>query len=1353
MGKHLIKANTLTAETDKISAERRLQYTEVWNFDPLDLVTRQWVEEAVSGTNGFILNQDEDVQPAVFRISGTGEASAFKMGAFTINDDTTSMNHMLWSSGVYSYAGLSIASGTQFNIGAFNGFVVDNTTPNNPIITEVNYAGSVNNTTPFLLTNPATFVTSDKFGVITLSPNEPSEAFLRANILLGAVAHPAGVITSVSSKTDVLMGAMDQVADMFRPIKYINEGVTAFPNGVNLALANTGGRLYGLGIGFVTNGKDVPNSLAISAGAPTTFQYRTQTGVGSADTTLIVPGSYDVAGTVTPVGGGAGASTNQRVYLSETGVIRVQWGQQVYATLAEAISGASNEPFTIFSNNRLFGILIAIISINKSCTNLADTSTCRILSVSKFGEAVGGSAGISTGSLQTAYNNSVNPEIATNSINGGVTIRRGSASDTDNVFEVQNGAGTLTSRIDGNGLIVGNSILSTTTVRATTNSIADVSFLVGTGNGTQGGNNNLIKPFNATGFLNLKGGAGRAKIVISDDLLSIVSGANAITFNGNAASDVSMGNEFARMFASGNWVFGGVTDNGFKLEVVGTTRLAGDTTIGTSTATANLSIRGPVGSQRTLTFRTAGGGRWSIQANNIPEGGSNAGSDFVMTRFDDAGAFVSNVLYVKRSTGFFGFGNNVSNPLSQVHVDGTLTVTNPPGSEAMRIVNDSGFIAFYNTANSVRSGFIQGGSNDLNISWENGSKNILLNPTSTGFVGIQVNNPQAKLHVGSDHTPGTGEATFRGYIQINHATAQNMNTHGGLEFKVDAGGAGYGKRIYTSFDGAGNYDLAFQSRTSNATWEVHMIMQAAADRSRLLVLKNSVLSNNLYSQSNLEVRSDSSSVVSIGFHRAGASAVALYHLDSNVNNLLRIRDAGGGDYTVWHSGNLSPVAGSGTLDQVLTNGNISNPPSRFAIIGRIAIGKSANGYGTIGENYVTTGSDLVYNYFTTEFATQIDFLQGNINLKTAPSGTAGNPITFTSRLFVRNSDGNVGIGTTNPQSRLEVNGFSSFYGARNAIILNNSTGPANKSSIIAFQSTGTSLWQLGSDLQANGTQSFYLHNDAASTFPLYINASSNVGINQTNPLGMLHVHGGGANGAIVVTGFSEVIRVNDDGAYMAFWNSAQSARTGYLQMQSVGRIVLSSEQGNNYICLNPDNAGNVGIGTNSPSARLHVAGNAQCNNDFTVRSDSANNSIVINSAPAIALIQSVEASSGNPKDLHINSLGGNIGVGLALGVNPSDKLHVIGNVRATEFIRTSSIANKTNVEDYTDSALSILLDTKIRTYEKIDTGEFGIGFIAEDTHEILSGEKHDVHNFGAHLALLTKAIQELQAEIERLKKN
>ena len=53
-------------------------------------------------------------------------------------------------------------------------------------------------------------------------------------------------------------------------------------------------------------------------------------------------------------------------------------------------------------------------------------------------------------------------------------------------------------------------------------------------------------------------------------------------------------------------------------------------------------------------------------------------------------------------------------------------------------------------------------------------------------------------------------------------------------------------------------------------------------------------------------------------------------------------------------------------------------------------------------------------------------------------------------------------------------------------------------------------------------------------------------------------------------------------------------------------------------------------------------------------------------------------------------------------------------------------------------------------YNLKSNGAFAIGFIAEDTHPWLSGPVQKSHNFGNHLGLLTKAIQEEDKKVSNM---
>jgi len=81
----------------------------------------------------------------------------------------------------------------------------------------------------------------------------------------------------------------------------------------------------------------------------------------------------------------------------------------------------------------------------------------------------------------------------------------------------------------------------------------------------------------------------------------------------------------------------------------------------------------------------------------------------------------------------------------------------------------------------------------------------------------------------------------------------------------------------------------------------------------------------------------------------------------------------------------------------------------------ISAGASGGDYGRIGYGFAVTGASNSYTYVTTDFASQVGFSLGGVQFYTAPSGTAGNAITFTQAMTL-DASGNLGIGTSSPTS-------------------------------------------------------------------------------------------------------------------------------------------------------------------------------------------------------------------------------------------------------------------------------------------------------------------------------------------------
>jgi hypothetical protein len=379
------------------------------------------------------------------------------------------------SSGVYEYTGMTQGTGQTINVAYARGWIVKNTYlyATLPDVTNVYYTGGTNIPLTYLNSADATYILINSGSTLVQQTTFPTPQQRRENIFIGKVVHPnKSTITSINQTVDFDVSPMAAIRDLWTPLKLINQGITVSPHSTTLEIDTSAGTLWGNGIGWVTNQQN-PDSVSISGTSPTTFQYRSRlgpitgsTGLPAAptgNTTTIDSHHYDLNGSIVAVGGNNRA-TNQRVYLFPTGLIRIQYGQVSYSTMANAIAGVDTETFVEYGNNRDNGILIGILTVREDASNLSDTGDAQFRFVSKFGELFGGTGGVSTTTLQQAYDNSSNPEIVTNSAEGALTLKNGTgnADNVSNLFEGQNTSGTVTSFIRADGGFSGSSVSATT---------------------------------------------------------------------------------------------------------------------------------------------------------------------------------------------------------------------------------------------------------------------------------------------------------------------------------------------------------------------------------------------------------------------------------------------------------------------------------------------------------------------------------------------------------------------------------------------------------------------------------------------------------------------------------------------------------------------------------------------------------------------------------------------------------------------------------------------------------------------------------------------------------------------------
>lgn len=383
--------------------------------------------------------------------------TSLEINTFTINDTST---------GAFDFGGINITSPTQFSIGAVKGWIVDNeSNPTSPDVKYVEYTGSTGNTTQFLTASTMTHIMLDNTSNIILKSTPPTPSERRVNIYLGKVSHPDKTqLRSAYQVTDSVLSPLSQIRDMFIPIPLINQGIQPYFS-TGLTMYNTSGTLYGLGINFIAEKKN-PNRKTILNGpaSGTTFVYVMQTG-GTTTATAIDPLYYDNNGVKTPVP--SNNFTNQRIYITQNGEFVVQYAQKAtYGSMTDAKLGLEFESFVTHPNLLNNAVLIGVLCVKNTATNLSISTDAQLTLASKFGELVGASGGSSGGgssitTLQSAYEISSSPEIVTNNINKALTIKRGSGSDSDNLIELVNSAGSMVSGINAQGLVTGSTFTST----------------------------------------------------------------------------------------------------------------------------------------------------------------------------------------------------------------------------------------------------------------------------------------------------------------------------------------------------------------------------------------------------------------------------------------------------------------------------------------------------------------------------------------------------------------------------------------------------------------------------------------------------------------------------------------------------------------------------------------------------------------------------------------------------------------------------------------------------------------------------------------------------------------------------
>ncbi len=321
----------------------------------------------------------------------------------------------------------------------------------------------------------------------------------------------------------------------------------------------------------------------------------------------------------------------------------------------------------------------------------------------------------------------------------------------------------------------------------------------------------------------------------------------------------------------------------------------------------------------------------------------------------------------------------------------------------------------------------------------------------------------------------------------------------------------------------------------------------------------------------------------------------------------------------------------------------------------------------------------------------------------------------------------VGVNTNNPSSTLHVVGVATLSDdlamtAGKSIRLDGASDTilyvGNYSSSSGF-SFGTSTSPMASiyiegDLRANR---LCFQNDCKAGWSeiqgtnywtvsgndIYSNNSGNVGIGTATPSAKLHVAGtirtslsGTGNRCLYVTSDGDIAAKSVDcGTATGGDNLGDHIATQNLRL---GSYWLSGDGNNEGISV--DASGNVGIGTASPAARLHVSGNLYVTGSNSTVGTLQGGTVVAGYSTAAAVITSqstnenLQIYANGAGNLFLQQNGGNVGIGTT---SPAYKLTVAG----TGYFNSPVIVG--TPIDVGHAATKAYVDDKMVSWTKLDT--------------------------------------------------
>jgi len=448
-----------------------------------------------------------------------------------------------------------------------------------------------------------------------------------------------------------------------------------------------------------------------------------------------------------------------------------------------------------------------------------------------------------------------------------------------------------------------------------------------------------------------------------------------------------------------------------------------------------------------------------------------------------------------------------------------------------------------------------------------------------------------------------------------------------------------------------------------------------------------------------------------------------------------------------------------------------------------------------------------WKYIDSRYATQylMDASNGIHTWSTAASGSADGAITWSERMRIDNS-GNIGIGTSSPNARLNVQGA---YCAQLTLQDNATNSTAKGGTLTGAHYTNTeepvliaasyttateNIVYVGGGWSAANAATIISFRTAANntttsgTERMRINSSGYVGIGTSSPTVGLELSGAGNSTRIKLINGSDQFNFGlwDNSNYRL---EGDANRKILITSYHTDGIHLGGSGSSNLVVK----GGKVGIGTSSPSVPLDILGtglNLFSGSLFHVRTKTSTvgQGILLgyHTGTGYGGLIAGDAVGGSENNLIFGGYsgsvwqevmrikgGGNVGIGTS---SPGNQLHVVGGIR---FSGSGADANRWNVywNGSTGDLIVVSSDARLKkdfdydiagieTVNKLKPVRFTwkennkrqLGFTAQESFEAdehlawndTENDQWGLDGWEGYAAVLTKAIQEQQAIIETL---